>query len=518
MTVAGNGAARADVVVIGAGTNGLTAAALLAKQGRSVVVLERAAAIGGLAAAREFHLGFRVPGWLLDTSLVAPEVVDALDLTRHGFAWRETPDVAVPIAGGNGFRLATGAARTAEALRGVAPRDAERFPEFVEYAGRLGAFLRERLTSEPPSPTASSFGGRVAGARAALSFRRLGSRTMMELLRVGPMCVADWLNEWFEHDALKAALAAPSLLGTYMGPWSPGTVATWLRAHALAGRSVAGGPAALVESLAAAARGRGAAIRVEAPVRSIRVAGGRATGVVLESGETIDAKFVLATCDPKTTFLRLLAPRDAPPKFESRIQHYRTDGNVAVVDLALRGALEVPGVPAPAPERIHVGATLDDLERAFDAIKYGRCSERPVLDVHVPTVADAALAPPGHHVASIFVQFAPYAPRGGWTDDARQAIVERTVTALEEHAPSLRSSIVASALTAPPDLESRLGLTGGHLFHGDHALDQLLIRPAPECANHGSPLPGLVIGGSGSHPGGGITCLAGWLAARRVLA
>jgi phytoene dehydrogenase-like protein len=507
-----------DVVVIGAGLNGLTAAATLAKSGRSVVVLERGAVVGGLAAEREIHPGFRVPGLLSDTSTVSEAVVDELNLTRHGFAWREAPDVAVPSAAGSGFRISADPKRTADALRAVSATDAARYPQFVVASARLGSFVREAMTNELPALDARGLRGRLPLAKRMLSFRRLGSRDMMELLRIGPMCVADWLNEWFETESLKAAIAAPSLLGTFMGPWSPGSVANLLRHQALSGaRSVRGGPAAAASALAATATAHGAAIRTNAPVEGIRVEGGVVRGVSLRRGETIDASVVLATCDPKTALLGLVRPLDLPPKLEGRIRHYRCEGNVVVVDLAIRGSFGVPSVPGPSPERLRVGATLDDLERAFDAIKYGRASDTPILDVWVPSIADPSLAPEGHHVVSILAQFAPWGLRGGWTDEARQTVLSRVVETLATHVPALRESIVASSVAAPPDLEQRLGLAGGHVYHGDHAIDQFLARPAPECSRHDTPIPGLYLGGSGTHPGGGLTCLPGWLAARRIL-
>lgn len=507
-----------DVVVIGAGLNGLTAAALLAKRGRSVVVLERGSAVGGLAADREIHPGFRVPGLLSDTSTISETVVDALELTRHGFAWRDSPDVAIPSAVGAGIRISADPSRTADALRSVSPHDAERYPEFVAASARLGTFVRKALTQEMPAWDATGLRERLPAAKLTLSLRRLGSRDMMELLRIGPMCVADWLNEWFETEPLKAGIAAPSLLGSFLGPWSPGSVANLLRHQALSGRrSSEGGPAAVATALASAASEHGAVLRTDAAVERVRVADGRVRGVSLRGGETIEAETVLATCDPKTALLELVRSLDVPPKLEDRIRHYRCEGNVAVVDLAIRGPLAFPSLGATTPERVRIGATLDDLERAFDAIKYGRASDTPILDVWAPSVHDATLAPEGHHVVSILAQFAPYGLEGGWTEQARDSLLGRVVSTLAAYAPGLSEAILASSVMTPRDLEERFGLAGGHVYHGDHAIDQFLARPAPECARHSTPVPGLFLGGSGTHPGGGLTCLPGWLAAQRIL-
>jgi phytoene dehydrogenase-like protein len=340
---------------------------------------------------------------------------------------------------------------------------------------------------------------------------------MREILRLGPMCVADWLGEWFETELLRSVLAGPSLEGAFLGPWSPGTNANLFRREALAGPAVSRGPQALVDALVRAAESHGATIRFAAPVDSIRVAAGRVEGVGVDGGEPVDARAVVATCDPRSALLGLLGRSDRAPSVERNVAAYRSLGCTAKIHLALRRPLRFAGRPDLSAAYVRTGETLDDMERAFDAAKYGRFSSTPILDVHVPTIADPALAPPGHHVASILASFAPHDLAGGWTEERREALGDAVVAALERHAPALRDAIVAREVLAPPDLEERYGLTGGHLFHGDHALDQLLVRPVPECARYRTPIAGLFLGGSGSHPGGGITCGPGRLAAAAVL-
>jgi len=332
------------------------------------------------------------------------------------------------------------------------------------------------------------------------------------------MCVADWLNEWFEAKLLKAGLAGPAVLGTWLGPWSAGTVVTLLLQESVAGREVLGGPAGLTAALAAACRSHGGEIRTSAAVKRLRIAAGRAEGVELESGESLDASQVVSSCDPRLTFLEMTPPRALPQDLEGVLRHWRCRGTTAKVHLALNGPLDFAGRPGGVFEAARTGEELDDLERAFDAVKYGEFSTLPVLDVRVPTLSDPGLAPKGHHVVSILASFAPHALRSGWTDASRKAFGDAVVAALARYAPSLPGRIVAGEVLSPVDLERRYGLTGGHIHHGEHSLDQLFsLRPSPSCSRHATPIHGLFLCGSGTHPGGGVTCAPGALAAAAIL-
>jgi phytoene dehydrogenase-like protein len=333
------------------------------------------------------------------------------------------------------------------------------------------------------------------------------------------MCVADFLNERFESPLLVEALAAPAVASTWSGPWSAGTMTNFLLRECAGGEAIAGGPPALVQALLAAGRAAGAELRTGAEVRRIRLDRGKVAGVALASGETIDAPVVLSSADPKRTLLELLPPGSLPLKVEEEFHRVRSRGTAAKVHLALSGPLKLAGSDGRLDEAIRIGGGhVDDLERAFDAIKYRRFSDRPHLEIRVPTVADPSLAPSGHHVVSILASFAPYNLEGGWTAEARERLGDAVLSVLEQHAPDVRQQIVAREVLTPADLEARFALTGGQLHHGELALDQLLVmRPSPSAARYRTAVPGLFLGGSGSHPGGGVRPTAGLLAAEAVL-
>jgi phytoene dehydrogenase-like protein len=508
-----------DAAVIGAGHNGLAAALRLARAGRRVVVLEAREAPGGLCAGEEFHPGYRTVGVLHDSSTLSPEVAEGLDLAAHGLRFADPEPLYAPEEDGPGLLLPGDPGEPAAELAARSPADAAAYRAWRDFLARVRPLVRRLLHEAPPPLGGLSSGDLWRLGMRGLALRRLGRRDMTELLRVLPMCAGDWLKERFATPLLQGLLAAPAVAGTWSGPWSAGTAANLLLHESLAGRPVAGGPAALVAALVAACRAAGVEVRTAAGVRRIRLAGGRVAGLVLASGEAVEAPLVAASCDPKQTFLRLLPPGGAPVKVEEAFRTFRARGTAAKVHLALAGPLELRGREGQGIGALRLGGgDLDALERAFDAVKYRRLSPAPLLDVRVPSLADPDLAPPGHHVVSILVSFAPYDLVGGWSDERRQALGEAVVAALGRHAPGVGERLVAREVLAPPDLEARYGTTGGHLHHGEHALDQLFaLRPAPCAARYATPVPGLFLAGSGSHPGGGVTALPGWLAAGAML-
>jgi phytoene dehydrogenase-like protein len=428
------------------------------------------------------------------------------------------PTIAGAERNGPGIVLAHDPGEAMAELRSRSPKDAEAYAAYREFLARIGRVVRSSLDDPLPDFSQDEPSELLKLLTAGLTLRRLGRKDMMELFRIAPMCVADYLNEWFETERLKALLAVPAISGTWMGPWSPGSNGTLLRHDASAGGAVAGGPAALVRALEAAAKGFGAEIRTSAPVSQIVVSKGKASGVLLSSGETIEAACVVSSCDPKTTFLSLVAPREVPTKLAHRVEHFRTRGTTAHVSLALQAPFRLASRPDLVVEHATTGETLDDLERAFDPVKYGEMPRHPMLEIHVPSISDPTSCPPGHAVVSVLVHFVPHDLRGAWTDE-RRAELRRTAVLdeLSSVAPNIRDSLVACEVSSPVDIAAKYGVHGGHIHHGEHALDQLAVRPTPECVRHATPIEGLFLCGSGSHPGGGITCAPGKMGAAAVL-
>lgn len=504
-----------DVIVIGAGHNGLTTATLLAREGRRVLLLEKRTLIGGLAAGEEFHPGYKTQGLLVETSGVRRAVIDELDLERHHLKVVDEAPVLIPQTDGPGLVYHRDADVMASKNTGFQDLRAHR--EFRALLKRFKCLIGTVLDNEPPPVADSGMAGLGIMMKTGLALKLLGRKDMLEILRIAPMCAADWLNEQFKNDLFKAALAGPAVQGTFMGPWSAGSVATLLINESSAGGAIAGGPAGLIRALQSAAKDYGVEIKTGVGVSRITFKDGAVTGVVTDAGE-FPASVVVSSLDPKNTFFNLITPHDLPVTLEDQVRVVRMRGTSAKVNLALKGPLEFKGRPGESFEAIRTGESLDDLERAFDAVKYGRFSEKPHLDIRVPTIADNTLAPRDHHVVEILVHFAPYDLKGGWTEANKTALGDTVVDTLAAYAPKVKDLIVAREVITPKDLEDRYGLTGGHIHHGEHALDQLYtFRPVADCGQYATPLGGLFLCGSGSHPGGGITCGPGALAAKSVL-
>jgi phytoene dehydrogenase-like protein len=508
------------VVVIGAGHNGLAAAIRLARAGCEVTVLEARDRPGGLCEELEFHPGYRAPAVLDDTASLRPGAVRALDLERHGlsFAARVTPVYAAE-EGGPGLLLHRDPQEARAEIAARSASDAEAYVRWRAFLSRIDRLVGAFASEEPPPLGVENLADLKRIARRALGLRRLGGDDMVELLRVAPMCVADWLLESFETPLLVEALAAPAVVGSFMGPWSAGTAASLLLHECTVHREVRGGAPALVRSLLSAAEAGGVVVRTGSRVRRIECEDGAVSGVVLESGEAIEASTVAASCHPATTLLDLLAPGALELDLERQIAAYRSRGTTARMLLALRGPLEAAARPGERFAAIRIGGGhVDHLERAFDAVKYERASDRPHLEIRVPTVDQPDLAPAGHHVASVSVSFAPYEPQGGWTSAARDVLRDRALETMRPHFAGLDERIEAVTLLTPSDLERGWSLPGGQIHHGEQALDQLAsMRPAPQVGRYRGPIAGLYLAGGGSHPGGGITAAPGVLAAAAIL-
>lgn len=494
-----------DIIIIGAGHNGLTCAATLAKKGRKVLVLERRDVVGGLAVGDVFHKGCRAVGLFHETSYVRRSVIDALNLSRFGLELLpESPAVFAPEINGRGLLLGSGGGE-------LAGSDIERYADFRAFLSRIGKFTRRLLNDLPPDILAGDSGNMLELMSSGLALRRLGRTDMLEFMRVTPMSLNDWLGEWFESELLKCLIAAPALMGTMTGSRSPGGAGNLIRCESLSSRAVRGGPLALITALETAAKSYGAEISTSSEVNAIRLADGRVEGVTLAGGETFDAPIIAASCDPKTTFLDLVGGRTLQPVFQERVEHIRMRGTTAKVNLALSAPLRFACRPDLHVERARVGETLTELEKAYDAVKYRQFSDAPVLDIYAPAVDGESDGMT--NTLSIIAHFVPYDLDGGWSDAKRERLGDAVVDSLARYAPELKSSIVAREVLSPVDIERRFGATGGHIHHGEHALDQLIVRPTPECARYQTPIAGLYLCGSGSHPGGDLTCAPGSLAA-----
>ncbi len=520
--------ASSPILIIGAGHNGLTTAFYLARAGLRPLVLERRSMVGGAAVTEPLADGYTCPTLAHAIGPLRPSVVRDMRLARRKVDFVQADPRLVALSpDGRMLALSADTARTADAIRAFSPKDAERYPEFSSTLARLGKFLSALMERTPPSLSAPAAGELWDLLKMGRRFRALGRKDGYRLLRWGPMAVADLVGEWFETDLLQATIAARGIFGTSQGPWSAGTGAVLLLNAAIdpapGGNSVSvkGGPGALTRAMASAAQDAGAEIRTNASVARVLVRDGRATGVVLDDGTEIPGSAVISNADPRRTFLNLVDPIDLDPGFLTKVRNYRCPGATAKVNLAL-GALPVfSGVANPGDlrGRVHIGPSIDYLERAFDPSKYGEISPEPYLDIALPTLQDPALAPAGKHVMSVYVQFAPYTLAAGhdWTE-GRDVLAGHVMRTLERYAPGIEQLVEHRQVITPRDLEQTYGLTGGHILHGEHSLDQLFtMRPILGWAQYRTPIAGLYLCGAGTHPGGGITAGPGQNAAREIV-
>jgi phytoene dehydrogenase-like protein len=521
-------AEQRDIVIIGGGHNGLVTAFYLGKAGYKPLVLERSAQVGGAAITDEFHPGFRCSTLAHAAGPIRPDVVRDMRLEKHGLKFI-TPEVSLTALtpDGRALSLYRDTQQSAQEITAFSSKDAAKYPQFQESLGKMGRVIADALSTTPPNidnPSGSDLWGMLKTGRA---IRNLGKKDMYRLLRWGPMAVADLAAEYFETELLRAVVAARGVFGTFLGPWSAGSSLVLLIRAAgdphPAGSAcfAAGGMGALTQAMASAAKAAGTEIRTSAEVIEIRVKDGAATGVLLSNGEEINAKAVISNADPKRTLLKLTDSIHLSPDFVQKLQHYRGNGTVAKVNLALSG---LPNFTAlkngngnALKGRIHIGHEIDYLERAFDSCKYGNFSPHPYLEATIPSLTDPTLAPEGKHVMSIYMQYAPYKLKGDW-ESQRKALGQTVVQTLAQYAPNLPEMILTHQIITPLDLEEVYGLTGGQIFHGDLALDQFFtMRPLLDWARYRTPIQNLYLCGSGTHPGTGLTGGSGANAAREIL-
>ncbi|MGE5219929.1 MAG: phytoene desaturase family protein, partial [Chloroflexota bacterium] len=503
----------------------------LAKAARKVLVVEKRPTLGGIAATDEIVPGFKYSTCAHLAGSFSAQVIADLNLEKYGLKLLPlSPLLFAPSLDGKSLLIPADLAKAAEWIGRHSRNDASRYAEFCTRLKILSTFLSRLYELPFPDRSAESNFSPAELIKIGWRFHRLGEKQMYEFLRILPMSAADLLNEWFESDLFKAALAGTSLLGSFVGPRQQGTAFNLL--HHQLGQSngalrtagfVRGGIGRLADALAGAARQHGAEIRTGTAVEKIVTKSGAATGIVVGNGEEIEADTVVSSVDAKQTFLKLVEPTYLDPNLLLRVGNIRARGTVAKVNLALEALPKFNGWHDQDGESllggvIHVGPTVDYLERAADAAKYGRFSERPFLEITIPTIADPSLAPPGKHVMSVWMQFAPYGLRSANWHVQRDALGDTVVNLINDYAPGFKNSILHCQVLTPLDLEQTFGLTGGHPYHAELGLDQVFfMRPVPGWSRYHTPIKNLYLCGAAAHPGGGITGLPGHYAAKEIL-
>lgn len=524
MTVASRSAF--DVIIIGGGHNGLVCAAYLARAGLRVLVLERRDVVGGAAVTEEVHPGFRYTVCSYAVSLLRPEIIRELNLPRHGLTLLPLDGTFTPLPDGYLWRPEDPRDRYVEIAR-HSRADADAYPDFIETMGVMAQFVKPLLAMTPPDPAAPDVRGVLDMLSLANGFRRLSRRHQHLLIQLFSSSALDFVERWFTSDPLKATLAASGIIGTFLGIRSPGTAYVLL--HHYMGeidgtfRSWGlprGGTGAVSLAIAGAAREAGVEIRTGTPVARVLLSNGEATGVVLENGDELRARAVVSSADARVTFERLVGLQHLPDEFAATVRKFRFRGASAKVNLALDGLPEFKSKPGAGPHlagAISISPGVDYLERAYDEAKYGAFSRRPYIDIVIPSVVDDTMAPPGKHVMSCFVQYAPYQLRESSWDAQRDALGDTVIDTLEEYMPGLRDRILHRQVLTPLDLEREFGLSEGNIFQGELTPDQLFfMRPAPGWSRYATPIRHLYLCGSAAHPGGGIMGAPGRNAARVI--
>jgi phytoene dehydrogenase-like protein len=524
-------ASRFDAIIIGAGHNGLVTACYLARAGWKVLVLERRHVVGGACVTEEVFPGFKVSTAAYVNSLFRKEIVRELRLKDHGFEVLErSPSSFTPFPDGRSLLLGPDAEMTRKEIARFSQRDAENYPRYEAMLERVADVIEPTLTEPPPDLLRPGLSGLWKLFQLGRRFRSLGSASSeaVEIL-TGP--ARPILDRWFESEELKATLATDAVIGAMASPSMSGTA--YVLFHHVMGETngkrgvwgyVRGGMGSLTQTLASIARSKGTEIRCEAPVSRILVEKGKVAGVVLaDSGEELRAPVVASNADAHVTFTRLLEPGHLPPDFLEAVGRIDYSSASLKINVALSELPDFTACPGtqPGPQHrgtIHICPDLDYIERAFDDAKYGRPSERPLLECTIPSVVDSTVAPPGQHLMSLFIQYAPYKLKDATWDELREPFADRCFDLLNEYAPNFKRSVIARQVLTPLDLERTFSLTGGNIFQGAMSLNQLFsFRPVPGFADYRTPIKGLYLCGSAAHPGGGVMGAPGWNAARTIL-
>jgi phytoene dehydrogenase-like protein len=517
-----------DVIVIGGGHNGLVNAAYLARAGKKVLVLERRHVLGGAAVTEEIISGFLFSECSYVVSLLRPEIIRELDLPRHGLEILPLDGTFSPMPDGNHLWRMNDHAKSIREIRRHSRVDAEAYDEFSKMMTPMCRFVKPLLSMVPPDPTTLNPRDLKQLHFLMQRFRELSSDERYTLIQLMTMSSADFLDQWFETDVLKATMSASGIIGTFLGIRSPGTAYVLLH-HYMgeidgAFRSWGfsrGGTGAISNAIAAAAREAGVEIRTKAPVGKILVKEGRAAGVVLQSGEEITANVISSSVDPHLTFEKFLEPSELPADFLEGVRRYKFRGSSGKVNIALDALPEfksLPGDGAHLRGAISISPSMEYMERAYDDAKYGHYSRRPYIDMVIPSLTDPSVAPPGKHVLSCFVQYAPYKLAEGTWDEQREAFGDNVIDTIAEYAPNIKDIIVGRQILTPLDLEREFGLTQGNIFQGELSLEQLFfLRPVAGWAYYRTPVDNLYMCGSATHPGGGIMGANGRIASQVIL-
>ncbi|MBZ5542777.1 MAG: NAD(P)/FAD-dependent oxidoreductase [Acidobacteriia bacterium] len=525
-----------DAIIVGAGHNGLVTAGYLAHAGLKTLVVESRPVVGGACVTEEVFPGYKVSTTSYLCSLLQEKVIKDLQLEKFGYrVYPKNPAFFSPFPDGRYLIMWSDVQKTCEEIRKFSARDAEAYPRYEEFVDRLARFVEPLLLETPPDIAGRGFDDWHKLASLGRRLMKMPAEELVGHLRILTQSVKDFLDPWFESEALKVVLATDGVIGTNGGPYTPGT-AYVLFHHCMGGVGgkrglwgfVRGGMGGITQALAASAHSRGAEIRTGTPVGRVLVKSERATGVALATGEEITAKLVVSNADPKRTFLKLVGEKNLDSDFASAIRSLKMEGCSMKINLALDGLPNFTCLPTPCgvvgaqhKTTIHICPTLDYIERAYDESKYGRPSERPMLEITLPTTYDDSLAPEGKHLMNIFLQYTPYSlsPEVAPSWHAlKESYADRVMEMIEEYAPGFKNLILHRHIVTPLDLEEEYGMTGGNIFHGEMSVDQLFfLRPVPGWAKYRTPIRGLYLCGSGTHPGGGVMGAPGFNAAREIL-
>jgi phytoene dehydrogenase-like protein len=517
-----------DVAVIGGGHNGLVHAAYLARAGKKVVVLERRHVLGGAAVTEEIFPGFKFSVASYVVSLLRPEIIRDLDLARHGMEILPLDGTFTPMPNGDYLWRVNDHAKTHQEIARHSRLDAEAYDEYGKAMVEMGRFVKPILAMTAPEPTSLALKGLKDLLSLARRFQKLPAQDKYNQVQLMTMSAADFLDQWFETDVLKATMSASGIIGTFLGVRSPGTAYVLLH-HYMgeidgAFRSwglVRGGTGAISYAIADAAREAGVEIRTESPIAKVLVQNGQARGVVLENGDEIRAHTVSSSVDPRLTFMKFVGAEHLPGDFVEDVSRYKFRGSSGKVNLALDGLPNfkcLPGSGAHLRGAVSISQSVEYMERAYDDAKYGRYSRHPYIDIVIPSLTDPSVAPPGKHVMSCFVQYAPYHLKEGTWDEQREEFGDTVIKTLAEYAPNLPDIILHRQVLTPLDIERRFGLSEGNIFQGELSLEQLFfLRPVPGWAQYRTPIRNLYMCGSATHPGGGIMGAPGLNAAKTIL-